>query len=962
MTLTVALEKASAMLDVDSSASAKAITASQDRADRARAISLMPEIAIELRPGAKITSTATETRIGTKGSLAITAGGEWFDHEAGVGGSDPIPLVLHLKQCEWATAQAFVKDFLRRHPGHGRYISANPNKVDAVRQRIAAFAAAALRDATPITGTPAQTYLESRGLPGPYPPGLGYLPDARLAEDALIATLVAPGADGALRAVGCQAGYLDARGRKSVIPPPRKVFFGDDGPDEHAGAHFRIEGTPSSSSSSSNDPPDAPATFVVEGVEDALATHAAFPHSTIIAALGVGNIAKLPPIAGKVIVICDGDPEDSVARKALMHGVDHLLLGGAKVVLVTPTPDGMDPNGILQDGGDGALRDLVEQAKPQSLSLDGDVERLAKLDRAGYDRERAQAAKAHGVRVSTLDGMVDQQHHSDALATDDDDGMLFPDDPWPDPIGDIAAVLDVAVTEITRYVHAASADDYFIISIWALHTHFVRHKHITLQVSPRLSCEAPAPACGKTVALETTSCLSARMLLTSSLSSSAFFRAIDAWAPTLFIDEAHELFRAKGTEELLAILRSSHRRSTAHVLRTDETANRGRGKFKPHRYSTWCALSYTSIGKLRDTMMQSRAISVVLPRAMPGEVKAHLRDGKSPVLDECRRKLARWAEDQDQLPEISLSPELANRDGDNWRPIIELAHLVGGEWPERITKAALAKVGSDATVRGSGVMIALLADIRKVIGGRDRITTKELVQGLLGLEEDASRDWSITNRGRPLDHYWLRDTLDGVLDPPGTQRWKLRDKVVRGYTNHQLRDAFGRYLPSVASETPSSSDPGKPSGPSGASVTEVKNGSNDSDLSGDGCLSADPSPHASPHQKTDKPQDVVDISERVTDAVTDHARASATKNPKPSQGPAGQVTHGPDGTDGLRGSGKTHADGRHQSARKPNGRAKHIRAVVVPRRPLDGAVELNIDELMAADEPIEIDADGGCSL
>ncbi len=53
--------------------------------------------------------------------------------------------------------------------------------------------------------------------------------------------------------------------------------------------------------------------------------------------------------------------------------------------------------------------------------------------------------------------------------------------------------------------------------------------------------------------------------------------------------------------------------------------------------------------------------------------------------------------------------EIGNRTADNWRPLIAIADVAGGEWPERAREIA---IGDKMPVQELGIM--LLEDIKKV--------------------------------------------------------------------------------------------------------------------------------------------------------------------------------------------------------------------------------------------------------
>ena len=114
---------------------------------------------------------------------------------------------------------------------------------------------------------------------------------------------------------------------------------------------------------------------------------------------GIGTLKHLSVKKGERIVVCrDGDEPGSSADEGLVKGVDHLLLEGADV-RVTNTPAGEDANSILQAEGTSALNELIADAAPATLSLDGEITRLSRLDPLDYDRERKAAAERLGIRV-----------------------------------------------------------------------------------------------------------------------------------------------------------------------------------------------------------------------------------------------------------------------------------------------------------------------------------------------------------------------------------------------------------------------------------------------------------------------------------------------------------------------------------------------------------------------------------
>jgi putative DNA primase/helicase len=304
-----------------------------------------------------------------------------------------------------------------------------------------------------------------------------------------------------------------------------------------------------------------------------------------------------------------------------------------------------------------------------------------------------------------------------------------------------------------------------------------------------LAIQSPEKGCGKTTLLEIIATLVPRGETSSSITAATIFRLIEARRPTLLIDEADRVLRSSN-EELIAVLNSSHRRSGAYVWRVEEVARQR----VPTRFSTWGAVAFAGIRELPETL-QDRSIVFRLPRALPGEVRAHLSDGTSSVLRTIKAKLARWTVDLRHLPEPKLPAGLHNRLGDNWRPLVALADLAGGRWPELIRTAASSSLSAD---QEEGQLIALLRGIRRALGEKDFLETQALIDSLIA---DDEHDWETANNHKPVNAAWLRWRLRGVLAPKedgtfGSDR-RGSGKKERGYFRHRFEDAWSRYTPSI---------------------------------------------------------------------------------------------------------------------------------------------------------------------
>jgi putative DNA primase/helicase len=334
------------------------------------------------------------------------------------------------------------------------------------------------------------------------------------------------------------------------------------------------------------------------------------------------------------------------------------------------------------------------------------------------------------------------------------------------------------------------------VAVWAVHTHLVHSELVTLLVTPRLLISAAAENSGKTTLLKCAKLLSARGLMFVNMTPASLFRVFDAMRPTLFIDEADNAFARGANPELLALINTGHERG-CFVPRVEEID----GERVVVPFAVWGAMAMAAIGRLPVATTQSRCIVVPLQRAGAGEVPERLRPDTEEDFTPIRRKLVRWAQDLTALPPPRKLQGMDNRIGDNWEGLVQLADLAGGRWPALIARAARQDA---ADSQGVGTLVPLLTDIQEVFGAQDRLTTTELIEGLLGLEEP-SEEWDRANRGWKITAVWLGRKLRGVLpedaDSRTARRWKVGKKPVRGYLIEQFDEAFRRYLPATRDST-----------------------------------------------------------------------------------------------------------------------------------------------------------------
>ena len=466
-----------------------------------------------------------------------------------------------------------------------------------------------------------------------------------------------------------------------------------------------------------------------------------------------------------------------------------------------------DFNDMAQHRGLEAVKACVEgQARPvEPENLTEAVKRLAALEKLDYEKVRVSEAKKLGIRTIALDDAVVKARQ--AQQADSGQGVMFPEvKPWPSPV-DPATLLDEIRATFQRFI-VADAHTGVAITLWVVFTWLITW----FKVSPLLIITSPEKRCGKTHTLDFIGRLSCRPLLASNISPAAIFRVIEAYSPTLVIDEADTFL--KENEELRGVINSGHTRPTAFVFRCVGDDQ------EPRRFSTWAAKAIAGIGHLAPTLTD-RAVEAPLRRKLPAETCERLRHADPEIFSRLASKLARFAEDcgsaigaaRPELPDA-----LNDRAQDNWEPLLAIADYAGRLWPDLARAAALAMADPE-NVPGS-TPTELLADIKEVFSAKKlvRLHTADLLGALIA---DDTKAWATYSYGKPISAHQLGRLLGefGVH----SKDVKIEKQNRKGYSLTDFEDAFTRYLlsPSTPLDSPLPATSQQPRGSSGSTEVAV---------------------------------------------------------------------------------------------------------------------------------------------
>lgn len=401
--------------------------------------------------------------------------------------------------------------------------------------------------------------------------------------------------------------------------------------------------------------------------------------------------------------------------------------------------------------------------------------RLALLSLVDYDKVRETEAKRLSIRVATLDKEVARRRPKEQ----DHQQPFEVSDPWPEPV-EGARLLDDISQAVKRFIVCDDATA-VATALWVSMTHFID----VVQVCPLAIITAPEKRCGKSQLLWLIGKLASRSLPASNISPAALFRCIDAWQPTLMIDEADAFM--KESEEIRGILNAGHSRESAHVIRVVGDDH------EPKAFNVFGAKAIAGIGHLADTLMD-RAIVLELRRKKPDEQVDRLRHAEPGLFEALRSKLVRYAADNlESLRHARpvLPDEINDRAADNWEILLAIANLAGSNWPDKARKAALKISGEVEPVQTVG--IELLSDIKEIFNERgvDKLFTADLIEALCSDEE---KSWATYNRGKPLSPRQLGKRLSEYGIASADIRIGYTNK--KGYQASHFADAFARYLQS----------------------------------------------------------------------------------------------------------------------------------------------------------------------
>jgi hypothetical protein len=347
----------------------------------------------------------------------------------------------------------------------------------------------------------------------------------------------------------------------------------------------------------------------------------------------------------------------------------------------------------------------------------------------------------------------------------------------PDP-----ELLDDVVKFARRYVVMADAQA-DAAALWMVHT----HAFDMFRTTPYLWVTSAVRESGKSTFMRVLRALSSKPRMAGSISTAALYRIVEVEQPTLLLDEQDATFKGdkERGEAFRGVLNTGFEYDGVAIVCSGQNHD-------VKAFPTFCPKALASIGTLWDTV-ESRSISIRLERMLSSEAVEYFdRDEVDEEADTLSTRIAQWVNlHQAELRQARPESDLERRVRDIWRPLLAIADVLGGEWPERARRAAN-ELSTGEARQDDSRPVKLLADIRSVFNESDieRFRTADLITALSVIEESP---WGDMYGGKPITSHQLSKLLQSfrILTMPV---W-AEGKTVKGYKREQFEDAWARYLP-----------------------------------------------------------------------------------------------------------------------------------------------------------------------
>jgi hypothetical protein len=372
--------------------------------------------------------------------------------------------------------------------------------------------------------------------------------------------------------------------------------------------------------------------------------------------------------------------------------------------------------------------------------------------------------------------------------------------PWDEPVV-VAALLQELSDQISKYI--VMDEHYLVVTVlWTamawVHNEVAAH-------SPILDVTSTDEGQGKTELLGVLRWLTPKAHFGSELTGPTLFRTVDADKPTLIMDDCDDLFHRK--PDLLHITNDSWTRDVK-IPRLEKID----GQYRTVWFDPFCPKilgRVLLVGKGLPRTLASRCISIKLWPKLPDEKVENFRHCDDDDFATLRRKLLRFANDQAKaIAEIKPTfPDIHNRFRENYRLLLAIAELAGGEWPDCARKGVELIAGKTAGSQGTRLFTAFhaLCVVKLKAGATEIVVPSEDAVALLHAFDSYWENDYRGSDGHPgeitksklaalLAHY---EIYPETVHPEKRETNSPRGYVIlkKGEWREPWLDRFGRFCP-----------------------------------------------------------------------------------------------------------------------------------------------------------------------
>ncbi|NMD58966.1 UNVERIFIED_ORG: uncharacterized protein DUF3631 [Nocardia globerula] len=301
----------------------------------------------------------------------------------------------------------------------------------------------------------------------------------------------------------------------------------------------------------------------------------------------------------------------------------------------------------------------------------------------------------------------------------------------------VLALLDALLAFYRKYAVYPTEHHYTVLLAWAAHSYVYEE----FDTSPRLFLDSAVPGCGKTRTLELLDETARSPLMAFSASPAALIRTIDKGGRTILMDEIDTLYNkngGNGSEDVTAVVNAGYKNGA----RVPRCVGQGMD-IDVVELDAYAPMALAGLHSNVPEALRSRSIHFRMKKRKPSEVVSPFyRRDVTEEAQPLRDGLEEWLEplrEEVRAARPRMPKGVEDRAAEVWEPLLVIADLAGGEWPQRTRDACKHFVfAKSGYARPIG--IDLLEDLQRVFNGADKMASTDIVTALVAIPDAGWND------------------------------------------------------------------------------------------------------------------------------------------------------------------------------------------------------------------------------